>query len=618
MNKQDKLIVALLVAALVGWWYWNGRQQAKLVAERAAVAATNTVAEAESPVVAQSPDAKPEIVAPAGGDAPAPAAEAEPPVKPQETDSGLPARHFTLSNDVVTVSLSSKGGVVESVSLRDYRRTLKSPADDFVVLDYGDSPALAQEQNPGFGTKADYTVDVSADGRTATLVATRADGLRLERTLSLAAGGEYTIAVADRYTNTSAAKAELPLRRVSLGAMTPVFDDNDSSMAMDAKIVDMRGRADYAEFDRMKALPALFGLAGGGCSAAATTPATPLYGATRAGVDGSVSWAAVRSRFFVQVLAPAVPGSGLELRANRVEGAGPGLRIRDIDLAVERPAATVEPGDTLADEFTYYVGPRKLAYLRRLGDGQDRLMRFGTWRVFCVVFLDILNFLHRIAPNYGVAIILLTVLVRLLMLPITRKGTESMRRMQQMQPKLKALQEQYKGDPQKLQRETMRLYAEYKVNPLSSCLPMLVQLPFFVALFVVLRSAVELRFEGFLWVADLSAPENLFRETLGFGVNLLPILMAVTMALQSRLTPTAGDASQQRMMMVMMPVMMLVLFYNYASGLALYWTMSQVCAILGLLWQRRRAKAKDGKGPDDPEVIAPPRETRQMRRAAAR
>ena len=193
-----------------------------------------------------------------------------------------------------------------------------------------------------------------------------------------------------------------------------------------------------------------------------------------------------------------------------------------------------------------------------------------------------------------------------------------MRRIQQMQPKLKALQEQYKGDPQKLQRETMRLYAEYKVNPLSSCLPMLVQLPFFVALFVVLRSAVELRFEGFLWVADLSAPENLFRETFGFGVNLLPILMAVTMALQSRLTPTAGDASQQRMMMVMMPVMMLVLFYNYASGLALYWTMSQVCAILGLLWQRRRAKAKDGKGPDDPEVIAPPRETRQMRRAAAR
>ena len=86
---------------------------------------------------------------------------------------------------------------------------------------------------------------------------------------------------------------------------------------------------------------------------------------------------------------------------------------------MERPAATVEPGDTLADEFTYYVGPRKLAYLRRLGDGQDRLMRFGTWRVFCVVFLDILNFLHRIAPNYGVAIILLTVLVRLLMLPIS-------------------------------------------------------------------------------------------------------------------------------------------------------------------------------------------------------
>ena len=150
---------------------------------------------------------------------------------------------------------------------------------------------------------------------------------------------------------------------------------------------------------------------------------------------------------------------------------------------------------------------------------------------------------------------------------------------------------------------------------MSSCLPMLVQIPVFIALFNVLRAAVELRYAGFLWIPDLSEPEGLFASWFPFGgLNILPILMAATMALQSALTPSTGDKSQQRMMMVIMPVMMLVMFYSFPSALSLYWTVSQVLSIVQM-WMIRRASAKANPA-GAVEVIDPP-QTRQMRRHAA-
>ena len=183
---------------------------------------------------------------------------------------------------------------------------------------------------------------------------------------------------------------------------------------------------------------------------------------------------------------------------------------------------------------------------------------------------------------------------------------------------VKELQQKYKDDKRKLQQEQMRLYAEAKVNPLSSCLPMLIQLPIFIALFMVLRTSVELRHESFLWIRDLSEPENLFRDTLGFGLNLLPIGMAVTMTLQSRLTPSAGDPSQQRMMTILMPVLMLVMCYPFPSALGLYWVVSQAIAIAAIWRARRKGKPASFTQADGTEVTPPARETRQMRRERER
>jgi len=230
----------------------------------------------------------------------------------------------------------------------------------------------------------------------------------------------------------------------------------------------------------------------------------------------------------------------------------------------------------------------------------------------------VLNLFYSMVPSYGVAIILLTILVRILFWPLTHKSTIGMRKMQEIQPLLKEIQQKYKGNPQRLQQETWQLYREHKVNPLSSCLPMLVQIPVFFALFVVLRGAVELRFAPFLWIRDLSQPEALFASWFPFGgLNILPILMAITMALQSALSPSGGDRSQQRMMMVFMPIMMLVMFYNFASALSLYWTVSQVLSIAQAWWIRKKygspAKASGADGVLEPEVVDMP-QTRQMRR----
>jgi YidC/Oxa1 family membrane protein insertase len=210
-----------------------------------------------------------------------------------------------------------------------------------------------------------------------------------------------------------------------------------------------------------------------------------------------------------------------------------------------------------------------------------------------------LNVFYGVVHNYGVAIILLTLLVRILFWPLTHKSTESMRRMQELQPEIKALQDKYKSNPQKLQQETMKLYKEKKANPMGGCLPMFVQIPVFIALFTVLRNAIELRYAGFLWISDLSTAENLFAGSVPIvgSLNILPLLMSASMIWQQKLTPQAATTpeqiQQQKMMTFMMPVMMLFFFYKMPSGLVLYWTTSNLLMIVQTSLRNMKKKAKE-------------------------
>ena len=282
------------------------------------------------------------------------------------------------------------------------------------------------------------------------------------------------------------------------------------------------------------------------------------------------------------------------------------------DYALKSVSATVNLENAPHErKFTFYAGPKKQSLLWDLG--MRDVMEFGMWRWVCYPLVWVLNLFYSWIPSFGIGIILLTILVRLLFWPLTHKSTISMRRMSEIQPKMKEIREKFKDNPQRMQQETWALYKDNKVNPLASCLPMLVQIPVFIALFTVLRSAVELRYAPFLWIADLSEPENLFPTIFPFGgLNILPILMAVTMGLQSALTPSTGDKSQQRMMMIMMPVMMLVMFYSFPSALSLYWTLSQVLSIVQMWYIRKKytpAPIAAANDTVEAQVV-----TRQMRR----
>lgn len=636
MNKQEKLIVGLLAVLLVGVLYWQNTQQRKQRLEYEQFMATNVVEVAEAPAlpadteISAAPEtpATPETLATS-----ATPATSETPATPETT--------ATLSNDALRLTLTSKGGAIKDAAILRYRRTQDAEADDAVALDFSALPALSLSNVPGFGPESDFALDVAEDGASATLTAEK-DGVKLVRTITFASedapvsvpfyekpllaierivskDAGYRLAITDTFTNTGAADAALPARLVNLGSMVPGTSREDMQyIGVDARERNAKGKTVYTDFAAQQFFKLFGGSAGGGCSGGGGIPTTAKK-AESADLPGEYAWLAVRDRFFTQVLTPSEAFRSVNLRASRTvpQDNTTASGLESIGAGAEFAETTLAPGASVSTSYDFYVGPRKMANLRRLGQGQVRVTHLGFWRFFCELLLDILNVFYAVIPNYGIAIILLTALTRLLMHPLTKRQNESMKRMNAIQPKMKEIQELYKNDPQKLQKETMRLYQENKVNPMSSCLPMLIQLPIFVAFFTMLRCAVELRFAPFLWIGDLSMPENLFRATFGFGVNILPVVMAAAMYFQSKIMPSGGDPQQQRMMALMMPIMMLFFFYNCASGLCLYWGTSTLFAIVGMLWNKRKMKkAAAATGGD--EIIVPPRETRQMRRSKDR
>jgi YidC/Oxa1 family membrane protein insertase len=255
-------------------------------------------------------------------------------------------------------------------------------------------------------------------------------------------------------------------------------------------------------------------------------------------------------------------------------------------------------------ELGYYVGPISMDNLQALGNNQHDLIDFRLFRIFVPLGKGMmwgLNRLYNLTGNWGVAIILLTFVVRMLFWPLTQKGAENMKKMSELSPQMKELREKHKNNPQKLNQEMSAFYKQHKVNPMAGCLPMVVQIPVFISLYGVLRVAVELRFAEFLWIRDLSEQEALFFLA-GFPVNILPLTMGATMVLQQKLTPSNMDPQQKKIMM-MMPIVFLFICYSMPAGLLLYWTTSNLISIYQTTHTRKRdAKRSAAKG----EVAAAP------------
>jgi YidC/Oxa1 family membrane protein insertase len=248
-------------------------------------------------------------------------------------------------------------------------------------------------------------------------------------------------------------------------------------------------------------------------------------------------------------------------------------------VRIDNPVAQGE------SKFAVFMGPKAPDILARAGLGLDRALDFGWFWFVAIPLLQGMKWLHTVTGNYGVSIILLTTLVKVATIPLTRTTFRNMREMQRIQPQIQKLRERFKDDQVALQKETMELYRRHHVNPLSGCLPMVLQLPIFVGLYNALQHAIELRHAPFaLWINDLSAPDRLMVG--GFGIPVLTILMGISMFAQQWFTPQQGDPAQQRMMMIM-PLIFTFMFINFPAGLVLYWLVNNVLTIGQQYWMMR-------------------------------
>ena len=260
---------------------------------------------------------------------------------------------------------------------------------------------------------------------------------------------------------------------------------------------------------------------------------------------------------------------------------------RIIENQVIKETGGINSGSSKIINFKIYTGPKNLGTLKDTGYKLDKIVNFGWFDIIAKPCLLMMNFIYNnIFSNYGIAIIMLTILFKLIFWPLGTKSYKSMNDMKKLQPLVAELKEKHKSDKQKMNQEMMELYKVYKVNPLSGCLPMLVQLPIFFAFYRMLYSAIELRHAPFFgWIQDLSAPDRLFDFgiTISYfepptGIPVLTLLMGASMFLQQKMSPPAGDPTQAKMMMLM-PLFMTVIFVNFSSGLVLYWLVNNVVSI---------------------------------------
>ncbi len=508
----------------------------------------------------KSPPGKPPTPATAASQTPGallPAA-ARPTTPPATVSQEGPEREVRVETKTLDVTLTTRGGGVKSWRLKDYVVSEKGPVNIVAPAPDGAAPPLGAWGYEGLpapaAEEANRTslrlVERAEDGA---ITFTRRDpnGLRTEKRLRFRGDG-YTVEI------------ELHLRNESQG-----------DIPVEPKLV--WGPGFHESLDKDKA-------------SAQRDPSTWLNGervsdspkSIKPGVPkvhgGAVAWTALQDQYFAAALIPESKGVAAFTATGEDGQAWVGLR----------GAATVlRPGQEVTLRLKAYGGPKEIERLAAAAPDLDRLVDMG-WFIFgsfglidyglARPSLYFLRFLHQITGSYGLAIVLLTVVIKAALFPLTQKSLKSMQAMQALQPKIQAIREKYKNNRQKQNQEMAELMRRHKVSGLAGCLPMLAQMPVFIGLYNALSNAIELWQARFLWVKDLSAPEHgLFALPAGapflggLDFRLLPLLMGVTQFLQMKLSPTAGDPTQAAMMTYGMPVMLTFIFYSFPSGLVLYW-----------------------------------------------
>ena len=295
-------------------------------------------------------------------------------------------------------------------------------------------------------------------------------------------------------------------------------------------------------------------------------------------IEGKVAWTAVEEKYFTSALVP-LSENPAQLRASK-------KNEDTVTYKLLYPFISLNPGEEKTYSFFLYIGPKDIDILSSQNALLEKTIDFGWFDIIAKPLLLSLKFFYKYIGNYGLAIILITIIIKILFWPLANKSFKSMKGMQNIQPEIAKLKEQYKDNKEEFAKQQMALYKQYNVNPLGGCLPMLLQIPVFISLYRVLADSIELRHADFItfWINDLSAKDPTY---------IAPLLMGASMFLQQKMTPSAADPTQAKMMMFM-PLIFTVMFLSFPSGLVIYWLLNNVLSIAQQLYINKKSNVPGG------------------------
>ncbi len=550
METRPLLAIVLSLAVLMGFQYYMSLNAPEQTLSHNATSAniTNTEQAAVSPAkTAQQPGTAIQT-------SPAPQVALNGTVNVPDAALGEKGSEIHVETDLVSAVFTEQGGALKHYRLKKYRVTIEPDSDlvDLVTVNPPDLPLVLQVgSNP--------PVDLRR-------VLFKADTEKLDMTGPVLEGKlRFTAELAN----------DLQVKKI--------FTFRRGSYLVDMEIVVVGGPA-------MVSSVSLYNLPFGETSRYIFSG--PSYvsqgkleevklddpGETVA-FTGALDWVGYGDNYFCTTIIPSIASGPYDLQIRRLDGAG----LTHIQLTNLKPHPHPTGDGLEIFKAGLYFGPKEIERLKANGHNLVKAINFGWFDVIAKPVLYLLQFFYKYTHNYGWSIIIVTILMKVAFFPLAQKGAKSMKTMQKLQPKLKKLKEKYGDDKVKMQQEMMQLYRTYKVNPMSGCLPMLLQIPVFFALYKVLLQAIELRHAPFMWwITDLSAPDRLMIPGVEIpylgGIPVLTLLMGVSMYFQQKLSPSSLDPTQAKMMQFL-PVIFTFMFINFPSGLVLYWLLNNLFSI---------------------------------------
>ncbi|MBB5039793.1 YidC/Oxa1 family insertase periplasmic-domain containing protein [Prosthecobacter dejongeii] len=571
MDRKAWIVVTLCVIGLgVNQWFSFKNQQA--------YAAQLALAEANKPKNTEAQPAVPGVATAStdGAATTTPTLSAAKPDAVAAATANLPEEKHSLVSGSVTYHFSSKGaGVAKAVLAAGDKITLNEVGRKTL------EPIGALRREATGIDIVPYKIIEKSD-KSVTFEGVSADGITIRKAYKLTEGeksDEHLLALSITLTNTGSVPHKSEEYYLYTGAASSISPDEvlkPSFFWNDA------GDADHKD---------THSFAGGWFSQEKNE-----HRASHA----RLRYGGVMSRFYATIVSRVTPGGDKpgKIWATRflVDHAGDKYAAYDsakhdygIESALSLPPVELAPGASVTEQYEIYLGPKEYHRLSKLEGQRDFIMFYGMFGWISKPLNTIMRWMHDVSGNWGVAIILLTLVIRTVLWPLQSKAQYSMKRMGMLAPKMKELQEKYKDDPQKQQMEVMKLYKDYGVNPVGGCLPMLMQIPIFFGFYSVLQNAAELRGQGWLWVKDLSISDTIYTFNFPFSLpimgtdfdlNPLPLIMGVTMILQMKLTPQPATVDKsQKIMFAIMPFFFLFISYNFAAALSLYWSTQNLFAI---------------------------------------